>query len=256
MSNYDRSRGQAVFDEIYRGDVGALPPEGASPYIDYMLETLFAAVWSDETLSIRERRLLLLGALTAQGDDIALGIHLRAAIKRGELNAPQLQAMAIFLTQYVPLWMSDNEAQFTANAAASFGLLKSSIDSQYVLGAPQTYGLPVQISSDSVPLLAQPTQGTLTFLPQICPKGFATATVQPTVAPVPDGTGVEVAAFQIARIGNDDGQSVTTITTAVAVFGGRVLATIDAESNLLFPLDAENKVVQAVESRVLGVSLL
>ncbi|HXW66717.1 MAG TPA: hypothetical protein VEL82_02390 [Thermoplasmata archaeon] len=90
----------------------------------------------------------------------------------------------IFLTQYVPLWMSDNEAQFTANAAASFGLLKSSIDSQYVLGAPQTYGLPVQISSDSVPLLAQPTQGTLTFLPQICPKGFATATSANATIPV------------------------------------------------------------------------
>ncbi len=101
MNKYDRTRGQATFDEVYGGDLGALPPAGSSPYIDYMLETLFGALWSDETLSIRERRLLLLGALAAQGDDAALTIHLRAAVKRGELNSEQLQAAAVFLTQYV-----------------------------------------------------------------------------------------------------------------------------------------------------------
>jgi 4-carboxymuconolactone decarboxylase len=101
MNKYDRATGQATFDEVYAGDLGALPPPGTAPFIDYMLETLFGEVWADETLSIRERRLLLLGALAAQGDDVALTIHLRAAIKRGELNGAQLQAMATFLTQYV-----------------------------------------------------------------------------------------------------------------------------------------------------------
>jgi len=36
----------------------------------------------------------------------------------------------IFLTQYVPLWMTDNEAQFTAQAGTSFAQLKSFVDSQ------------------------------------------------------------------------------------------------------------------------------
>jgi hypothetical protein len=75
----------------------------------------------------------------------------------------------IFLTQYVPLWMTDNEAAFTANAQASFAQLKSAMDAQYVLGGPQSYGTPVVISSDGIPLLAQPTQGSLVFLPQNCP---------------------------------------------------------------------------------------
>ncbi len=66
-----------------------------------MLETLFGVLWQDATLSVRERRLLLLGVLAAQGEDAALAIHLRAAVKRGELTAAQLQAMAPFLTQYV-----------------------------------------------------------------------------------------------------------------------------------------------------------
>ncbi|HTW77677.1 MAG TPA: hypothetical protein VMG14_07955 [Thermoplasmata archaeon] len=75
----------------------------------------------------------------------------------------------IFLTQYVPVWMTDNEAEFTAEAQASFAQLKSAMDSQYVLNGPQSYGTPVVISSDGIPLLAQPTQGTLEFLPQNCP---------------------------------------------------------------------------------------
>jgi hypothetical protein len=80
----------------------------------------------------------------------------------------------IFLTQYVPLWMVDNESQLAAQAATSFAQLKSGIDSQYTLGGPQTYGSPFVISSNGVPLIAQPTQGTLVFLPSTCPGGFYT----------------------------------------------------------------------------------
>jgi hypothetical protein len=78
----------------------------------------------------------------------------------------------IFLTQYVPLWMTDNESEFTSGAATSFAQLKSYVDSQYIIGGPATYGTPFTISSGSVPLLAQPTEGTLVFLPTTCPGGF------------------------------------------------------------------------------------
>ena len=101
MTKHERSHGQAKFDEVYCGDLPALPPPGTSPYIDFMLETLFGRLWADETLSVRERRLLVLGVLAAQGEDGALSIHLRAALKRGELQVGQLQAIATFLTQYV-----------------------------------------------------------------------------------------------------------------------------------------------------------
>lgn len=78
----------------------------------------------------------------------------------------------IFLTQYVPLWMTDNEAQFTSAASTSFIQLKGGIDSQYALGLPPTLGTAFTISSAGVPLLAQPTEGTITFLPSQCPGGF------------------------------------------------------------------------------------
>jgi hypothetical protein len=80
----------------------------------------------------------------------------------------------IFLTQYVPLWMADNEAQFSNAAATSFLEFKSGIDSQYALGIPPTLGTPFTISSGGIPLLAQPTEASLTFLPQTCPSGFFT----------------------------------------------------------------------------------
>ncbi len=78
----------------------------------------------------------------------------------------------IFLTQDVPLWMTDNEAQFTNAAATSFIEFKGGIDSQYALGLPPTLGTAFTISSAGVPLIAQPTEGVLTFLPQTCPNGF------------------------------------------------------------------------------------
>jgi hypothetical protein len=80
----------------------------------------------------------------------------------------------IFLTQYLPLWMTDNEAQFTTQAEYSFALLKSNVDSQYQFptGTPATLGTPFVVSSQGVPLLAQPTEATLVFLPSTCPSGF------------------------------------------------------------------------------------
>jgi hypothetical protein len=85
----------------------------------------------------------------------------------------------IFLTQYVPVWMTDNEATFTAQATTSFAQFKSSVDAQYTLGGPETYGTPFVMSSQGVPLIAQPTLGTLDFVPNTCPLGFKTPVNSP-----------------------------------------------------------------------------
>lgn len=99
---YDRAKGVEMFDTVYCGDLPPLPPAGSSRFIDYMLETLFGTLWADEhTLSIRDRRLLLIGAIAAIGDDTTLTIQARSALKRGELDSAQLEAISIFLTQYV-----------------------------------------------------------------------------------------------------------------------------------------------------------
>jgi hypothetical protein len=87
--------------------------------------------------------------------------------------------------------------------------------------------------------------------------GFATAVVEPVAVPIPpQGAKAQVVAFQIARIGNDANQTVTEITTAIAIFGGRTQATVDTVSDFVFPVDVENQLVQSIEARVLGVSAL
>ena len=88
----------------------------------------------------------------------------------------------IFITQYVPLWMTDNESQFTSEAAASFAQFKQGVDLQYTLNGPPTFGTSFTISSGGVPLFAQPTEGTLVFLPSTCPKGFSTSSTTSTPA--------------------------------------------------------------------------
>ncbi len=71
----------------------------------------------------------------------------------------------IFLTQYLPLWMIDNESAFTSQSQASMATLKSNIDLQMALGNPPVYSTPFVLSSQGVPLLAAPTVGSLSFLP-------------------------------------------------------------------------------------------
>lgn len=101
MSRYDREKGVELFNEVYCGKVPIPTESGQSVFIDYMLETLFGTLWADGTLPIRERRLLLIGAIAAQGDPVTLGIQIRSALLRNELTAAQLDALVIFLTQYV-----------------------------------------------------------------------------------------------------------------------------------------------------------
>jgi hypothetical protein len=86
----------------------------------------------------------------------------------------------IFLTQYVPLWMTENESAFSNQAATSFADLKSDIDEQYSIGGPLTYSVPFVMSSASVPLIAQPTEAQLSFLPTNCANSFTSAGVPVT----------------------------------------------------------------------------
>ncbi len=95
-----RRRGEAMIEKVYAGNV-AVPPEGASAFADLMLEHLWAEVWTREALSIRDRRLLTMGAIAALGEAMPWGIQVRAALANGELTPEQLREVLIHLTQYV-----------------------------------------------------------------------------------------------------------------------------------------------------------
>ena len=77
MSNENRrQRGEEKIREVYAGDV-AVPPEGYA-FTDIMLETLFAEVWTRDTLSMRDKRILLLGMIAAQGEAMTFKIQTKA----------------------------------------------------------------------------------------------------------------------------------------------------------------------------------
>jgi 4-carboxymuconolactone decarboxylase len=95
-----RARGHAKIQEVYAGDV-LTPPEGENEFADIMLSQLFAEIWTRDVLSMRDRRLLLLGAILAQGEITTFGIQSQAALKRGELTPEQLREVLIFLVHYV-----------------------------------------------------------------------------------------------------------------------------------------------------------
>ncbi len=94
-------RGLAMMKKVYAGDV-VTPPKGAMAFSDLMLEHVFGEVWTrEEILSVRERRLLLFGAIAALGEGMPFGIQAKAALKNGELSAEQLREILVQLAPYV-----------------------------------------------------------------------------------------------------------------------------------------------------------
>lgn len=99
MSDNDRrARGEATFKAVYAGDVIAAPP--GYDFSDIMLETLFAEIWTRDTLSMRDKRILLLGMIAAQGEADTFKIQTKAGIKNGELSAEDVRDIHIFVAQY------------------------------------------------------------------------------------------------------------------------------------------------------------
>ncbi|MGN2636900.1 carboxymuconolactone decarboxylase family protein [Nocardia takedensis] len=92
-----RRRGLAKMSEVYGWEFQDGPGEHFAVTADH----LFADIWSREALSLRDRRLLLLGALTAQGLFDVAEIQIGAALGNEELDETQLREIALFLCHYV-----------------------------------------------------------------------------------------------------------------------------------------------------------
>ena len=94
-----RERGARKLAEVYAGDV-VVPPPGAHAFSDIMLEQLFGEVWTREELSVRDRRLLVMGVIAALGEADPWKIQVRSAIKNGELTPEQARETLVQLAQY------------------------------------------------------------------------------------------------------------------------------------------------------------
>lgn len=116
-----RALGEETIGRVY----GELPllPEG-HVYGDALVQQLFAEVWSRPALDIPSRRLLVMGALAAQGRFEQLGFQFQRVLAAGELTAEQLDEVVLQLTHYVGWGMSQpivTEAEKAKAAHATTG---------------------------------------------------------------------------------------------------------------------------------------
>jgi len=91
-----RRAGLERMEQVYGFDMQDMPGD----FFAYTADHLFGDIWNRPGLSDRDRRLLLLGALTATGAADVLGIQVPAAHTNGELTAEQLREIVIFLSHY------------------------------------------------------------------------------------------------------------------------------------------------------------
>ena len=104
--------GAAKFEEVYPRQASEDPDE----FERMAMENLFSEYWTRQGLSTRDRRLLILGIVAAQGNDAILKLQFGAGIAMGDLSESDLTEIPIFVSQYAGFPLS-----VVANAAASKG---------------------------------------------------------------------------------------------------------------------------------------
>ena len=91
-----RRRGLQKMEQVYGFDM----TDGEGDFFRYTADHLFGDIWQRPGLSDRERRLLLLGMLTATGAADVLGIQVPAAYANGELDEEALREIVVFVSHY------------------------------------------------------------------------------------------------------------------------------------------------------------
>jgi 4-carboxymuconolactone decarboxylase len=92
-----RRKDLAVMSQVY----GWTVEDGPGEFWAHTADRLFADVWSREGLSMRDRRLLLTGALSATGQIDIAEIPAGAALRNAELDGDELVESALFLCYYI-----------------------------------------------------------------------------------------------------------------------------------------------------------
>ena len=67
MADDKRERGARNMEDVCGMPA---PPAGFGRFVDLTVEHLFGEVWGNDALSVRDRRLVVLGILAALGDDV------------------------------------------------------------------------------------------------------------------------------------------------------------------------------------------
>ncbi|GAA3573726.1 carboxymuconolactone decarboxylase family protein [Amycolatopsis ultiminotia] len=94
-------RGRAMMDQVYGEGFSKSLPAETTPMLEKTVEHLFGEIWSRPGLSVRDRRLLVLGATAALGRADLIRIQVQGALAGGDLTAEQLREAVLHLQYYV-----------------------------------------------------------------------------------------------------------------------------------------------------------
>jgi 4-carboxymuconolactone decarboxylase len=98
MMDEQRRKGLEKMNEVYGWE---MPNIEGDPYFDLTVDHLFGDIWSRPGLSMRDKRIMTLTAVTAAGSRDLAEIQINAALLNEELTETELKEMAVFLTHYL-----------------------------------------------------------------------------------------------------------------------------------------------------------
>jgi 4-carboxymuconolactone decarboxylase len=93
--------GLKTMDAVYGPGFSEAMPEVSNPMLEDTIDHLFGEIWSRPGLSIRDRRLLVIGATAALGRADLIEIQARGALQNDELSPGELREAVLQLHYYV-----------------------------------------------------------------------------------------------------------------------------------------------------------
>lgn len=96
-----RAKGREMFNAVYGGLMTAPEETTGDEFFELMLANLFGDVWGREALSLRDRRLITMGAIAALGEADVFGIQVETGLHTEHFTEEQVNEMILHLTQYI-----------------------------------------------------------------------------------------------------------------------------------------------------------
>jgi 4-carboxymuconolactone decarboxylase len=94
-------RGKQVFEDCYRGVV-PMPPSVDPKAFTGMTMKMFNDFWGGiEQLSMRDKRMIILGGLLSHGRADMFTIHAECALRNGEMDANELRGVVLMALPYI-----------------------------------------------------------------------------------------------------------------------------------------------------------
>jgi 4-carboxymuconolactone decarboxylase len=94
------ARGLEVRETVHADVLPALP-ENAGTYAKLSVRNIYNDIWGREVMSVRDRRLSVMGALAAMTLIDPLETHLRSALALKELSWEEVDEFAIAVSPYI-----------------------------------------------------------------------------------------------------------------------------------------------------------